>query len=233
MRKTLGDVFRDLSYGHLSNLSIGGDGKGSIPQTHQERILALVNQGVTKLSSRFVVREKILYLRTTKDKLEYSLVPAHADNDPTVGEKYITDTVENPFTDEISNILIIMDENNDELIINNREVSGSVMIRNETELKFAEIDKDATFEVVYQPYPVMMESVDPAQVIRIPDVLYEALEAYVGYRVYGAMNGPEHKMRADDLKMSYEMICNDALEKGLVKLSVIGGNSKLEFRGFA
>lgn len=231
MRKTLGDVFRDLSYGNLSNLAIGGEGKGAIPETHQERILALVNQGVTKLSGRFVVREESLLLRATKDQLEYDLIPERADSNLDAGSKYIIDTAQDPFDEEIMNVLIVIDENGDELVIDNREVSGSVMVKG-THLKFSEVDEDEVFEIIYQPKPKLLESVEASQPIILPEALYEALEAYVGYRVMAPMNGVEHKVRSDDLKMTFEMICNDALDKGLVRLSVTGSNAKLGYRGF-
>lgn len=232
MTKTLGEVFRDLSYGHLANLKVGGEGMGNIPDTHQERILALVNSGVKKLASRFVVREESLVLRGTKGKLDYSLVPERADNNAELGEKYITDTAEAPFTDRIQSVLIILDENDEELILNNREIQGSVMIKGKTELRFSEMDKDQTFEVIYQPHSEPLETVDPDQEIILPEVLYEALEAYVGQRVLGSMNGEEHSAKASELLMTYELICKEALDRGLVQLSVVGGNSKLDNRGF-
>jgi hypothetical protein len=44
---TVEDLFRDLSLGELSNLSMGVEGEGTIEEKHQPKIIRQANEGTT------------------------------------------------------------------------------------------------------------------------------------------------------------------------------------------
>lgn len=64
----LSDVFSQLSYGELSQLSIGGGGVGVIDATNYDKLIAHVNLGLLALYKRFSLKEgKVsFYLNPTK-----------------------------------------------------------------------------------------------------------------------------------------------------------------------
>ena len=49
----LGTFFQSLSFGELSNLSIGENGAGTIKEAEQEKITHFTNQALTQLYSKF------------------------------------------------------------------------------------------------------------------------------------------------------------------------------------
>jgi len=53
----LSEIFDQLSYGELAQISMGGVGDSGINESNWERILASVNLGLTELHSRFLLKE--------------------------------------------------------------------------------------------------------------------------------------------------------------------------------
>lgn len=49
----VGDFFRNLSYGELSNLSMANSGDGTIRAEDQSRVIHYTNQALTRLYVRF------------------------------------------------------------------------------------------------------------------------------------------------------------------------------------
>ena len=58
----LPDLYRELSYGELSNLALGVEGSGAIAEEHQPRIVQFANEALLKLYSRFILKESTLII---------------------------------------------------------------------------------------------------------------------------------------------------------------------------
>lgn len=232
MSTTLGELFKDLSFGPLSNLTIGGQGSGVIPVAQENRILSLTNTGLTKLYTKFVIAEKELVVRTIADKELYPLRQIHADNDPGIDFKFIADTPEDPFLGDMVRILLVGDADGNELPLNDYNQDASVFTPKPDVLQILNAEADTIFHVIYQANHAKLLTSEPTQDIDLPEPLQEALVAYVGYRILEPMNGEEHSRRANELKVKYESICSDALDRDLGKYSITTSSTKLEDRGF-
>ena len=79
----LKDVFEQLSYGELAQLSLGGE-QGVIDESNYQRVMASINLGLTDLHSRFLLKEgrttvtlqtgQISYVLTQEDLLRIERV---------------------------------------------------------------------------------------------------------------------------------------------------------------
>jgi hypothetical protein len=94
----LKEIFDHLSYGELSQLSIGGT--EGINESNWERVLSSVNRGLTELHKRFLLREGTLTLGMMAGTQRYVLDVKHAaSNRESHGvPKYILDSQADPFT---------------------------------------------------------------------------------------------------------------------------------------
>jgi hypothetical protein len=232
MSKNLGDVLRELSHGPLSNLSIGSDGIGEIAHAEHDRVVSLVNQGLSRLHARFVISKKELTLRMIEDRLVYPLRLVHAESSGGTEDKFILDGGGEAFADDVIKVMRVYDKDDQELVINALSEPYALSTPKPNELRFAEVLDGETFRVVYQAGHSKLEGTDLEREIVLPEPLYEALECYVGHRVLRAMNGQEHRAQANDLMEMYEAICREIEEKDLNRDSWTSANTKLEYWGF-
>ena len=76
----LEDLFSRLSYGELSNLSIGNEGRGSIKEEDIPKLVAHVNDGLTRIYSRFVLCTKQLLIEQVQHITNYHLITKYAES---------------------------------------------------------------------------------------------------------------------------------------------------------
>lgn len=232
----LGDLFTQLSFGPLSGLSIGAEGAGSIPVPSQRKVASFVNTGLKQLYARFNLNEKELILRISTGVDTYLLTKEFADNDPTVGLKYIQDNITDPFLEDILKILKVLDVDGLELPVNDKGDELSVFTPNDYTLLVPLPEEDTVYTVVYQSKHTDIPLTAPivlSQEILLPFILVPALEAYVAYLVFSPMNGQEHTAKAIEHFQRYEMLCSEIEIRDLVSTSRIETHAKLDDRGFA
>lgn len=69
----LQEIFDQLTYGELSQLSIGGSEQGEISEANYPRVLAHINLGLTELYKRFNLKEKRLVVPLQRNADVYQL----------------------------------------------------------------------------------------------------------------------------------------------------------------
>lgn len=232
MTKTLEDVFRDLSYGPLSNLSIGMEGAGTIKLDKQDRLVSLVNQGLTRIYSRVMVAQKELKLRTLVGRALYTLRKEHAESDDTLADKFIRDSVDDPFTGDLIRILAVFDCEGEEVPLNDSGAEGSVFTPKPDQLQLPHARGGETYYVLYQAAHPVLETGDPSQEIDLVEPLFEALEAFVAGKVLRSMNGAEHHAKGSELIGQFDTIIAEADSLDITKQSLATTTTKLEDRGF-
>ena len=70
------DLFRQLSFQELSNLSIGREGAGEIAEAQQPKVLSITNSALLDLHTRFILRRGEETLETIPGQLSYQLAGA-------------------------------------------------------------------------------------------------------------------------------------------------------------
>lgn len=129
-------------------------------------------------------------------------------------------------------VLSIKDPDGCELPLNDKGDDTSAHTPSPNKLELPAVEVETLYEVSYQAAPVKMTLDDMSVEIDLPAPLFEALEAYVGYRVLSPMNGQEHTAKALELAQLFEVICAEVMERDLSKESSTSSTTKLESRGF-
>lgn len=212
----ISELFSQLSYGELSNLTIGGDGSGSVPKEHQPKLIHHTQQVLTNLYSRFAHRKAYIVLKQDALVHKYRIHPLFAVTDTTpnnTAARHIIDTEASPFTTPIIKILSIKKIMEDgslaevDLLINDDTRIGAIKTLAYDEIFIREPVQDELLLVEVQlNHPVIALPVDLTAEIFLAPVLEEALVLKICARVYGGMNGQDNMIKSQSLNAAYESV---------------------------
>jgi hypothetical protein len=231
----LEELFTNLSYGVLSGMSIGGEGTGVIPVQHRPKLVSYTNKSLLALYSRFVLVERELILRLIADRDTYVFEKVYADQDPTVGVKYIEDTAEAPFEEDLLKILQIFDQDMVEMRVNDPGDPRSLFTPDHKSLLVPLVRTAEYLHILYQakhPKLVVAPPVGVTQQIFLPELLHAALEHHIAYQVFSPSTGQEHTVKASEHLAAYNALCLEVEVKDLATTSFVQSHTKLEDRGF-
>lgn len=224
----------NLSFGDLSNLSIGDSGAGTIPAAQHDKILLFVNQGLTAIYKRFSLLEKEVVIEAQDNVYLYYLQRKYAmtEVETIVPYKYLRDTATDPFLEDIIKILSVYNELGEKLPLNVPDDEDSLYTPKYDCLQIPEPVTGNAYTVLFQArHPVLVPN-DLTQKIMLPSYLEEALQAYVAYRVLSPMNGEENTRRANDALLRYTMAVGEASDLDLPSTSQTTEGGKFDERGF-
>lgn len=243
----LGTFFTNLSYGRLSNLSIGDEGAGSIKVTERDRITHYVNQALTLLYSRFAHNVDYVTLEQVEGLQRYKLDPLYAVSDTDVGNtnpRYILDTVAEPFSGNLIRIIGIEEEDTDEdvdtltqkLEINERysfDLTKGVRLLSYNTLFIQTPTAGRKLTIEYQAgHAPLSIPHDITETINLAPILHNALEAKVGQKVFSAMVSEESQVKAAMLDAEYERICQTVESENLLPHNTPTKHDRLRNKGF-
>lgn len=229
------DLFRRLSYGELSNLTIGSDGAGEIPEDKHERVIEYVNDGLLQLHSKFVLRENDLVLQQQEFITEYFLIEARSLQSPSTGPgdiKYILDYPDSPFDDDVIKILRVTNAEGRLIPLNDIEDTRSFFTPQPHVLQIPYPIQGTINGVVYQARHTILTADDLTASINLPVVLESALQSYVAYKVFLHMGGVDNANFAAAHLANYDRICNQVIDRDLVNSSSSNTSAKFNARGF-
>lgn len=231
---TLQDLFRRLSFGPLSNLSIGNDGNGTIIDAKKPTIVEFTNEALLRLYTRFVLleREVILEMREDVTLYEIRLVNALSQGGT---YQYVRDSIAKPFEDDILRIQAVYDVAGCRLPLNDETQPGSVYSPKQDVLQVVKPIAGQPLYVTYQArHPVLSMSLPivETQVIDVPLVLEEAMFSYIAAKIYGSMNGQDNQASATNHTNIFNSICAEVVDRDILSNSTSTRGYKLSDRGF-
>ena len=232
------DLLKRLALGELSNLSLAEGGE--IVHEKRATIMAHANEGLLRLHTRFVLRERNLLIRMRDGITFYHLRKqfAQSNYDPIVSVPswdvpYILDLPHEPFEEDVIKILSIYDHEGTKLPINDLNAPNSVFVPQAKMIQVPHVLDGRTLSVEYQAkHPELVFSHDFDQEIGIPDTLEAALTAFIAYKIFSHMNTQENTAKGQEHAMLFETLCQDAVDMDLVNSSVSTTNNRFEIRGF-
>lgn len=225
------DLLARLSYGPLSNLSIGQDGAGSVDPTKVPVVIQYTNDCLKKLFTKFVLIEKQLTVQLVDGQTIYKLSSTNAVSTGATNA-YIIDTVQTPFTDDIVKILGVFDQYGHEVHMNDEGSHYSVFTPRVDTLQVPEAKAGDTLFLIYQAKHPKLDPAVTTATIDIPDVLEPAIVNYVASEIFSNMNGQENLVKAKDLLDKFNQTCAEVLQEDLVNTSVSQTSKKFHQRGF-
>lgn len=234
---TLEDLFLSLAQGELSNLSLADDSGGGLTISGQRRVTNYANQALLRLYSRFVLKEKDLVLQMHEEITFYHLVPRFARNfippSPEEDEpiRYILDLPEEPFLGDIIKVLVAYDAKGRRLPLNDDAHPHSLFTPQANLLQVPRPHDHDGISLIYQAKHRKLTGA-PDEEIALPEVLLEAFNAYIAYKVFSHMNTQESTAKAQEHLMLYEALCVEAETKDLVNTSISTSNTRFHARGW-
>lgn len=244
----LQEIFNQLSHAEFSQLHLGNDGEGVTVASHP-RIASAINTGLTALHTRFFLREERLTIRLTPGRFSYPLRLAYAQSSRTSREpvRYIEDSREQPFRENLLKIEQVFTDSHYELGLNDKDNPYSVQTPSMNVLtvprSIVEQDRDLpdalkteTLTLVYRAnHPILSEDVgldDPEEFeVELPYTHLQALCYYVASRIHHptGMNNAFHM--GESYFAKYEMECQ-RLEHSNIQIDQGVTNSRFERNGW-
>lgn len=228
------ELFRRLSYGELSNLSIGGEGSGVIPEASRPKLVSYLNTALLRIYSRFVLRESSLVIECQEWITNYHLTKRFAmTSEPCDGvTRYIQDHAADPFQDDVIKVMDVLNQEGQRVGLNDLKSERSVFTPQPNVLQVPQPVQGYFLSVLYQARHVPIAYTDYEACIEIPAVLEEALQMFMAHLVFFHMNGQDNGIKAAGYLKNYELACGLIVDRDLVNSSVADTNSKFHERGF-
>ena len=228
------ELFKRMSFAEFSNLTLGTEGAGMIDEKRQSALFHYLNEALTKLHARFLLKENELTVLTFSHITKYDLIKQHAitaEAKPGVTQ-FIYDSINNPFQGDVIKVLRVMGQNGLELPLNDDGKRYSLFTPRPNRLQIPYPDHGTHINVVYQAKHPYIEYGDLCAQIDLPEVLESALTSYIAGGVYGNMNGQEHTVKGQEHMLKYEAHCQQVIEMDLVSNSTSTTTEKFDDRGF-
>ena len=188
----LSEVFNYLTYGELANLSLGGIETSGIQDIDQPRVITNINFALIELYSVLPLRTAQLNLQLYEHIALYTLHTDYAQTNTTSTElyRYINDSAENPFTNDVLVIDNVFSEAGDEYPINEALEEYSVFTPTYNTIQIPFSEDDNTVDIIYRGAPTLLDTtnVDPATTwVPIPYQLINCLVAYTLHKIHSSI----------------------------------------------
>lgn len=224
---TFEDVIDDLKYGELS---LHGMFLGELTETNKGKLLAHANVVLTELYTRFPLLSKEVAIKQMSGITEYHLDSRYAVSTGGSDPKYIIDTAENPFTDDVIRVESLYDEVGNELSINNPNTCFASFTPSMDVIEIPNpVDTNMVFAIYRARHPKLLNTTDD---LLLPIQFKPALLAYIAARVYSGGTTQEHAAIAATMQSKYEMFCAQQREYGMTNQEDNVGNCKPAMRGW-
>jgi len=230
----LQEIFDQLTYGELSQLSIGGGEAGKIDKANYNRVLAHLNLALTALYKRFSLKESRLLLVPVANQVLYSISHKYAvySEDSVETIRYLLDTAAAPFKDDILKIERILTDDGIDIPLNNGASIYSIFTPTATSLRIplAIVNqvsdlpdwlKTVNLELVYRAnHPKIAQEYgrldfDDVQ-IELPDSHLEPLLLFIAARMLAPTGvGQFEGLASNNFMARYEVACQQIEQKNL------------------
>lgn len=215
----LSDVFTQLTYGELSQVSIGGGEAGQIDESNYEQVIAHINLGLTALYKRFPLKEERLTIVVDPNRITYPINSSFAISNTTSLEvqKFIDDMII-PFKDDVLKIERVYNSDGIEFSLNDDGNSDSVFTPSSTVLRIPPtVNRElltSTLELVYRANHPMIKVGDgpfnPGNTnLELPITHLEPLLLYVASRFHGPVGMVNEFNMSNNYAAKYEAACQE------------------------
>ena len=233
---TLSQLLGQLSYGPLSNLSLSGEGDGVVDAARLPALVDAINDGLLALYGRFTLKEQCALIELQDHITQYHLRPefAHTNKESTQPYRYILDSDQEPFLNDVLRITAVHDHTGRHLVLNNPEIPLSLRTPQHKTLYVPSPTYGTVLAVTYQArhVPLTIDDSD-SQYVELPDVLVPALRHHVCSTLLDAMGTQESMGRGQNHMMAYENQCQEIQAVDLLSTSQAGESDHFSRGGWA
>ena len=217
----LQELFKRLSYGELSALSIGMEGAGSIAEDQQGKVQSHIELALKALHARFILRRGFYTLTIVGTQKSYDL------------STLIPDLVKILSVGREDNPLTPANEAQPFGINRHDHLDGTIQILSHDEILFESAVAGERYTIEYQAgHPALPDPIDLEAQVRILPALEEALQVRVAAGIFSGMSGDAHVAKSVQLMNRYEALCAVAEEGDLAQDDTTSGFDRLRDKGF-
>lgn len=235
----LQELFQDLQYGELSQFTITGDidePMTGITAQDYPAIVSHLNKALTALHTRLPLRDREVTVQLNDALAFYKLSSEYAltNTGSTEPIKYIIDSEERPFIDDVLGVTAIYDELGCEIPLNDENNCNSYWLNDHRTLQVVYPSSDNAIFVTYRAnHPKIEPTDDPTTTeIDIPDFCIEPVLFYIASRMYARSNDAGAVSRSLEMMQKYEAYCQEIERRNVLNNYNNNTNLKLEERGF-
>lgn len=221
----LAEIFNQLAFGELSQISMGGEPAGQINENNYSNVLAHINLGMTALYKRFHLKEGRITLVLQPGRTTYPLTAAYAvaNKKSSMPIRYIADTDDTPFKDDIHKIESVFTDSGVELNLNDSADMYSVRTPSASTLcvpsiivvpdaQTSDVLKTKQLNIVYRAnHPMIVQGIglfDPTRIeVDLPYSHLEPLLLYVASRVNNPIGMANEFHAGSSYAAKYEQSC--------------------------
>lgn len=233
----LGEIFQNLSHGPMGNLALLGEGSGVIPEASYPRLTALLNSALGSLYSKFRLSQKTLILQAQEGMYLYYLRPQFSLYSGIPGSvKYILDTFDEPFLDDIQRIELISDSDGNQYDINNRTaISGTVFVPAFDCIQLLEPVAGAQYTVEYRAThaKIPLGNTDMELDIQVPSAYLETLLTEMAGKHYRSMNGQDNTLKGQEFLSESANLVSEHQQNNTDLASQSSTNMRPKINGWA
>ena len=234
------DVFTALTYGELKTLSLGNfcpeDYESTPDPKDYAQIMSHITLALTELHKRFLLSTEELFIQQYAHIEIYSLTWPYAATNAGSSEtyKYILDTSENPFQDNVLKVEECYNEIGEQLILNESKEDESLFTPSFNTIQVPNPVSANVLGVQYRadhPKLVYTKGMNPAEVeVALPRGLLEALLYYVAMRNFSGLNTDDNH-EGNNYRSKFEQSCAQYKLDGL-NLQPEMENNNFDARGW-
>lgn len=233
MRK-VSEVYKALALTTLKSAGFITDDKIGIEEWGKPEVLALINEGLTRLHSRFQLKTNNCIVEMKEGRTDYPLQKPYSYEqfNPTIAPyPYIMDTPQEPFQEDVIKILEVYDNKGNRRILNDTGSGNEGLFTPRPDT--LQVVWPRKFEALNIQYQAKHKEVtQEGEYVDLPETLYSALENWVGYRYHTGLNTEGSSAKAAEYLQLYESICGEVTDHALVGHTDSFSNFKFEQRGW-
>jgi hypothetical protein len=222
----LSTVFDSLRYGALKGQAIAREG-AEIEPINYPRLITCINAAISILYGRYKLKYGEIILRLVEGKSIYEIHSDYADanTESTQPIKWIVDSVNSPFTDDLIRVHVVTLDDGTNLGINDSTdcLSISTPTYNSIQIPL-EVIKTIniinSLSIIYEASPEMItpsSEVDPKiSEVLLPDSMLEAASYYAAGKFMEQSSAQDKSIKAQEFFTKYEQKCSELEFYGMV-----------------
>jgi hypothetical protein len=218
-------IFNELRYGTLKGQAISREG-GSVEEIDYPRLVTAVNSAMLVIYGRFKLKYNEALIRLIVGKYTYELHSdfAEANTESTQPVRWIVDSEESPFLDDLVRIHGVTADDGSTLTINDASDCMTAMTPtyNTIQLPPEVVDVLTSVSIVYEASPVALDAsstiAPEVTEVRIPEAMLEALCYYAASKFMESATGQDKSAKAQEFLAKYELACMKLQEYGMVNV---------------
>lgn len=215
----LSQIIEHLNLGELSLANLGGDEEDGINSNNLSKVVNWINLGLTSLYTKFPIKKKEVFINPVDHITQYKLHTNYLVNNESSNQlhKYLVDTPDDPFLNDVAVIHKVFDELGCEIDINDHHSCDSIFTPSVDVVQIRCPNPNRSINIVYRALPKKLETKGRCildQDVELPETYLQALLYYVSSKYYGSRGNSESLNESNDYLIKYKMECDAIINNG-------------------